>query len=279
LGRARLALGQLDEAERSLRENLAFAREMGGRAGIATGLYSAGLAFVWLGKLNEAHSMLEENLAIVDDLGIRLYIANVNVALGYAKMHLGQYERARAHMQTGLACLREYGEPQWAIGLSLFALGSVALAGEAHAEAWQLLEECVAVFRQIGRQDEMGRALAALGYAARGLGQLPQARQHLCEALQTVADIGAFIPFVLALPAVALLLADRGEVERAVELHGLASRYPLVANSCWFEDVAGKHIAAVAATLPPKVVAAAQEPGQARDLNATVAELLVQLGE
>jgi hypothetical protein len=37
-------------------------------------------------------------------------------------------------------------------------------------------------------------------------------------------------------------------------------------------------IATVAATLPPEVVAAAQERGRARDLDATVAELLVELG-
>ena len=62
-----------------------------------------------------------------------------------------------------------------------------------------------------------------------------------------------------------------------MELYALASRYPFVANSRWFEDVAGKHIAAVAATLPPEVVAAAQECGRARDLGATVAELLAEL--
>ncbi len=79
------------------------------------------------------------------------------------------------------------------------------------------------------------------------------------------------------LPGIALLLADLGKKERALELYALASRYPLVANSRWFEDVAGRRIAAVAATLPPEVVAAAQERGRARDLEATVAELLAEL--
>ncbi|MBN2390702.1 MAG: hypothetical protein JXR84_08265 [Anaerolineae bacterium] len=82
-----------------------------------------------------------------------------------------------------------------------------------------------------------------------------------------------------ALPASALLLADQGKVERAVEIYALASRHPFVANSCWFEDVAGRHIAAVAAKLPPEVVVAAQERGRARDLQATVLELLEELGE
>jgi hypothetical protein len=66
-------------------------------------------------------------------------------------------------------------------------------------------------------------------------------------------------------------------VERAVEVYALASRYSAVANSRWFEDIAGKHIAAAATILPPDVVAAAQERGRARDLWATMEELLAEL--
>lgn len=52
-----------------------------------------------------------------------------------------------------------------------------------------------------------------------------------------------------------------------------------MANSRFWEDVVGKHIAAAAATLPPEVTAAAQERGRARDLWATVEELLTELEE
>jgi hypothetical protein len=43
------------------------------------------------------------------------------------------------------------------------------------------------------------------------------------------------------------------------------------------EDVVGRHIATAAATLPPEVAAAARERGRARDLWATMEELLVEL--
>jgi hypothetical protein len=82
---------------------------------------------------------------------------------------------------------------------------------------------------------------------------------------------------MFALPQAALLLADRGQTERAVELYALAARHPFVANSRWFEDVAGREIAALAESLPPDVVAAAQERGRGRDLWATVRELLIEL--
>jgi hypothetical protein len=51
-----------------------------------------------------------------------------------------------------------------------------------------------------------------------------------------------------------------------------------VANSRWFADIAGNEIAAAAESLPPEVVARAQERGRARDLWATVEALLDELG-
>ena len=71
-----------------------------------------------------------------------------------------------------------------------------------------------------------------------------------------------------------MLLVDQENVEIAVELYAPATRFPLVRNSQWFEDVAGRHIAAAAKALPPEVVAAAQARGQARDLWQTVEEIL-----
>jgi hypothetical protein len=83
---------------------------------------------------------------------------------------------------------------------------------------------------------------------------------------------------MFAVPMVALLAADEGRTEQAVVLYALTSRYPFVTNSRWFEDVAGRHIAAAAKALPPDAVAAAQERGRARDLWATARELLDELG-
>jgi hypothetical protein len=103
------------------------------------------------------------------------------------------------------------------------------------------------------------------------------ARQAVREALQIGDRTRGFFPCIFAMPALALLLADAGEGEQATELYALASRYPFVAHSRWFEDVAGRHISAEAAALPPDVVAAAQERGRARDLQATVKELLEEL--
>ena len=139
------------------------------------------------------------------------------------------------------------------------------------------MEESAAVYREVGPKDDLGLVLACLAIATRGLGDTPGARQHLCHALEIAQESEAVLPLLWALPATALLLAGEGEIERGVELYALASRFPLVAKSRWFADVAGNTLAEVAATLPAERAAILQERGQARDLSAAVKELLSEL--
>jgi hypothetical protein len=116
-----------------------------------------------------------------------------------------------------------------------------------------------------------------MGLAQRALGHNSQAHQCLVEALRRVVEAGAFLVSLFSLCLMALPLAGRGDMQRAIGLYALASRYPFVTNSRHLEDTVGKHIAALAATLPPEGVAAAQQRGRGRDLDATVAELLREL--
>jgi tetratricopeptide (TPR) repeat protein len=268
--------GQLEEGERLARENSEIRQEIGDRAIIASGLGILGTPFIRRGKFDEAHTLCQESLAIYYDLGDRSALAWSNLQLGHIKTHLGQYDQARAQLRLSLALSQEIGIRR-VEGFSLHWLGCVALAGEKYVEAQQLLQKSVTVYQEISQREDLGWALAGLGIAAHRLGKLRQAEEHLYQALRTAIEIRAFLPLMFALPATALLLADRGEKERAMELYALASRYPYVANSRWFEDVAGKYIAAIAVTLPPDVVTAAQERGKARDLWETAAELLDEL--
>jgi tetratricopeptide (TPR) repeat protein len=253
-------------------------QKVGDREAEAHGLLVLGEILEPLAKFVEARSLLEECLAIFNDLGRRGWATSAHAMLGSVSLHLGQYGQARTHAETGLALARETNT-RYRIGHTLLLLGSVALAEEMYAEAHRLLQESAAVYQETEQADDIACALAVLAYAARGLGQRAQARGYLSSALRTVAEIGIPMPLLYGLPALALLLADQGEGERAVQLYTLASRYPIVAHSRWFEDVAGSHIATVAASLPPDAAAAAEERGPAHDLKATAAELLAELEE
>ena len=62
---------------------------------------------------------------------------------------------------------------------------------------------------------------------------------------------------------VALLLAEEGHINRAVQLYAMAWKIPYVANSHWLYDVAGRKLESVAASLPPEQVAAVAAEAQA----------------
>jgi tetratricopeptide (TPR) repeat protein len=156
-------------------------------------------------------------------------------------------------------------------------LGRLALVESDYQEAENWLQQGLALFETFGQHWQMSELRSTLAYVERGRGRRDQAREHLCAALRITADSHYRNAALQSLPAMALLLLDGGAPERAIELYALAGRYPYVANSRWFEDVAGREITAAAEALPPDVVARAQERGRARDLWATVEELLEEL--
>jgi predicted ATPase len=267
LGTQTLFQGRLEEGERLWRQAVADAREASGRDDPGM-LVSLGQVLFQCGKFDEAVAVLEEGLRQLGELGDAFNIDRAHGWLGLTRTHLGQYEKARAHAK----------KVEWSHGP--ISLGWTAQAREAYAEALALFQEVAA---ELQRRKYAGFflrwTLASMAYAERGLGQPDRAREDLRKALRLAVEGKGFFALTFAFPAMGLLLADEGEVERAVELYALASQCPFVANSRWFEDVAGRHVAAAAASLPPEAVAAAQERGRARDPWATAQELLVELGE
>jgi len=161
-------------------------------------------------------------------------------------------------------------------------LGWVTLAEGNYGEARKWLEQAATAYREMEYQwgaEYLPLTLAALARAEHGLGLRREAQVYLVEALESVLEIGAYIPLLFLIPIVPVLLTDAGEVERAVGVYALAERHAFVSNSLLFEDIAGRHIETAAAALAPEVVKAAQARGRARDVWATVAELLEGLSK
>jgi len=270
LGWVTLATGRLEESERLTRESVAAFQAVGDRAQAAEARVNLGQSLMFLGKLAEARAQLEESIATYGDLGFSGVSSTVALtSLGWVEVHTGRYDQARALGQRALALTREGGIPR-GIGAALELLGWAAMVEGKYEKAQQLCEQSRSHLKD--PPDHL-----ALAYVTYGLGRSAQARHHIHKVLHIAAERGQIQNCADALPAIALLLVDRGEVEQAVELYALALRYPYVGNSRLWEDLAGTHIAAAAKALPPAVVAAAQARGRARDLQATVGELLEEL--
>jgi predicted ATPase len=265
--------GRLKESERLTRESLDAFQAIDDQVRTAEAFINLGGALLLLGDLVQARAYLERSVAIGTDLGPSSSLTSLALAnLGLADLLLGETAQAGTRGQQSLTIARETGY-QNGIAKALWMLGLVAVADREYAQGQQLLLESISIFQELEHSDVHG-VRASLGYTAPALGQASLARKHLSRALQAASEIGMVIPLILALPAVALLLADRGQVEDAVAIYALALRYPTVANSRWFEYVAGRHLTAAASALPPEVVAAAQERGRSCTVEATVAEIL-----
>jgi tetratricopeptide (TPR) repeat protein len=226
----------------------------------------------------EARTVAQQSLDLYCELGQHTYATEAHSLLAAIDMHRGCYEQARELARTSLALARTQGPP-YCVGLNLFLLGCLDLAEGAPARANQRLQDSVTTYQEVrGDRGDLSLALAGLAVSAVRLSDPQRGRQHLRHALEIPQETEAVLPRWWALTANALLLAEEGDNERAVELYALASRYPLVAESRWFEDVAGSQITALAASFPEAAATAARERGQARDLEATVEELLSELG-
>jgi tetratricopeptide (TPR) repeat protein len=267
---------RFQEAEDLIQQSLSLAPETN-RFGIAYGLGQLCQVQLLTGQFAEAETSSMDCASIFEDLGLRVMVLRYVIHSARARLHAGECHTARDQAEAIVSLAHE---ASWVRGVSYgkIVLGEVALAKAAYAQSYQILQESLADLKQVTDDPWDVNQSAWLGLAARGLERRQEAWHHLVSTLDWASKHHQFHELMVALAGIALLLADEGEAERAVELYALASRYPFVANSAWFEDVIGRHISASTAELPPDVVAAAQERGRARVLADTLAELLAEFG-
>jgi predicted ATPase len=270
-------LGQVDEAEMLARRSYALHAELGDPANRVFGLGELGNILMWAGKYEEAADVLWQSLEFYQDLGNRATSVYAQGWLAIAYLGIGKYEAARKLSQQAIVHARELPGATSGLAFVLHYGGWVALTLGAYHEAGALLEESVALHRRSGNAGHVGWPLAQLGYTHWLLGDRPHAEAELLEAIEASARQHAFTPLLLALPAIALVLAERGHAERAIELYALAWRHPLLANARGFIDSFGQRLDCVVSALPPDLSAAAQARGQALNLWETAAVLHAEL--
>jgi tetratricopeptide (TPR) repeat protein len=269
--------GQVDEAELLARRSYAIYEELGDAANRAFGLGELGVMLMYAGKYDEACRVVQESLGLYQNLGNRAMSTYAQGWLAVGFLATGQYQAAHVLSQQATAQARELRGAKIGLALMLHYAGWVALTLGAYDDAAALLQESIALHRQSGNVGQVGWPLAQLGYAHWLLGDRLRAQAELLEVIQSTARQQVFLPVLFALPAIALMLAEQGRPERAVELYALAWRHPVIANARNFIDSFGRPLEAVVAALPPDIAAAAQARGRALDLWATAATLQAEL--
>lgn len=276
LGLLLLHIGQIEKSEAYLRKSLAIYRTMDNRALLSLPLAVLGINLLFAGDFEECLASYEEAWAIHKELGLTSEPHTANVGMTRAKINLGRYEEARSQAQTDLAAYR-LANHRWSIAFTLFNLGRLDLIEGAAERAQPRLEESAQILEEMNERSLLPDVLFCLAYTCRALHDRERAVHYMIRALEIVIETEPLNPMRFELPGMALLLADQGDIERAVEFYAAALQSPYIANSRWFEDLAARHVMERSASLSPAVVTAARERGQARDLWKTVNALLAEL--
>ena len=179
------------------------------------------------GNYLEALKIAQKALQMGQEIGTDFFICEALVLLAQADIALGNYEAAQERLQAG-----ERPCASRPFGSSLYVAGNDLY--------WGILK-------------------AAMGETA-------VARQHLHTELETAVQRQNKLNLANALAAIALLYTLGNQATAALETYALAQQHPFVANSRWFADVVGERVTAVAQTLCPETVAAAQARGSALDM-------------
>jgi tetratricopeptide (TPR) repeat protein len=274
---------QLDKAMALAYEALEIYQALGDQHKMAKSYAGLGGGMVWQGRFEEARSIECKTLEMYADLGYQQsFFAYAYVAAAYPELYLGEYQAAREQSQFALDIYQEvkheYARHWTALTHDILGRAALGEGDFTEAETWFLKVD--PVFQEsynLGEVANYCQNLACLGFTKRGLKQISQAFDFLYQALLLATQFESYLAIFHILPGIAALLADHGKVERAVEIYALAATQGIVANSKWFEEIAGDAVARAAEVLPEKVVEAAKARGRELDLWETAEGLLVEL--
>ena len=264
--------GDFEKMAQFIQEQAIIIQKLGSPAQLAENLIIESVNLCYLGRFAESARLMEEAMAIQENLGNRMEVMGIGHSLGWMQVNQGLYDQGFENYQTYLAMARQLGNLHL-VALGLLGLGEVFLVRKDYLQARQTLLEGAGLYRQVPQEDELSLTLASLADTELRLGLSDQAKLHLEEALQIAAETGSWQACLHLIGKTALFMASQGNVELGVEVYTLATNYPYLGNSIYWEDCVGKPMAELAEGIPEAARIAAIERGRKRDLHKTVREL------
>jgi predicted ATPase/transcriptional regulator with XRE-family HTH domain len=223
------------------------------------------------GDYAEAYHLLHEGLTTAQGLGDPHLISFCGNLFARTAQALGRATEVEQVLREGLSLVKETGD-RWSVGLRLEQMAVAAQAREDYAEARRLFDESTMLYREIDDRWSWSRVLNLRGYFALLRGEEALARADFRQAIQ-IALAADVKPNVLdGLAGLALLSAQKGHYERALELATHVRQHPASPQEA--KDRAEKLRAEVEDQLTPQQLESVQTRIQARSFEAVVQEIL-----
>jgi DNA-binding SARP family transcriptional activator/Tfp pilus assembly protein PilF len=214
----RLACRQSDDEQARLRgeASLALFREIGDRAGIVVSLNLLALVAADQHRYHQATASYEEALALSRESNDRYNVAMLLTNLGLMYHEQGDLPHAARLYEEVLATAPRTSS---AVSTSLGNLGELAVKQGDYARARSLLEQRLAIDRELGNTYASADPIRNLGELARYEVDLAQAEQRFQEALELTQHANYPGGIGEALNGLGDVARDRGQIERARDLY------------------------------------------------------------
>jgi predicted ATPase len=221
LAAARLTFMQSDyERGTALaQQSLALFRALDDKRGIALALNRLGVAAWRHADYPTAQALLEEDLALYRALGNPDRIAWSLFGLGLLHIKLGEYSRAAALLEESLIVFRKLDNKR-GIAATLTQSAAVRFVSQGdQAMVYPLLEQGLALDREVGDKEGMAVCSLLLGSVALQKGDASTARIRVEEGLLLYRDIGYREGIAEALSLLGKAEAARGDLAYARRLY------------------------------------------------------------
>jgi predicted ATPase/DNA-binding SARP family transcriptional activator len=267
--------GEYAQAQKHIGEALQAMRAFGDPAHAAYALRELGYLAIAKGDYLQAEASMREGAEIFRELDMRHALVFPLDGLGTVARLQGRYQEAEELHRESLAICQELEERR-GIALCLHNLGLLAYDLDDYAVAEETLRESLVRYEAIGHRYGVASALCHLGYvlcAAKG-DRRAEAGDKLQQALAIALEIDARPVTLNVLVALATLLGtaptESSNLAQAVELSTQALHHP--AGEWETKERARRLLDQLASRLSPEALAAAQERGAARRLDADLLE-------
>ncbi|TMB47989.1 MAG: tetratricopeptide repeat protein [Chloroflexi bacterium] len=189
----------------------------------ARALNLAGRLVLRQGDLDLSRSLADSSLTLGRQLGDPELIAYLVRGAGTIYHSRGELDVAAAMYDEALSLVGDHANEALLVEVKN-ALGVLAVERGQHAEALELLTQCVASRRRAGDQASLARCLESLANAQLGLGDLDGAASSWSESLSMFSELSDPFGTIWCLGGLALVAAKHGDDERTVRLASVADR-------------------------------------------------------
>ncbi len=191
--------------------------------------------------------------------------------LSWMAVKLGLYDEARDALEESVSLNTSIGD-RWNLGFAYRGLGLIAQAQGEHLEAVDMFHKSLDTLTDVGARQDEARVLVEMSHSVFALGNDVEAEQGWRQALGiTMETQGTFVALE-ALVGIAMLKANQGKIEQALELSLIVLNHP--ASLAETKNLADHLHKKLEAQLAPTQIEPIQVHAREKTLEAVVEELL-----